>query len=74
MSPIRPEKPEDVVFRPLPVPRVCRVCGCSQFRACPGGCYWVEDDLCSACVGKEPAGHPKAFAGDGPDLNEEGDK
>lgn len=37
------------------VPRVCRVCGCSQFRACPGGCYWVEDDLCSACVGKPAA-------------------
>lgn len=22
-------------------------------RACPGGCWWVEQDLCSACVGKE---------------------
>ena len=27
----------------------CRVCGCSDFRACPGGCWWVEPDLCSAC-------------------------
>jgi hypothetical protein len=30
--------------------RVCRVCGCSEFNACPGGCSWVEEDLCSACA------------------------
>lgn len=29
--------------------RRCRVCGCTQFHACPGGCYWVEYDLCSQC-------------------------
>jgi hypothetical protein len=29
--------------------RKCKVCGCTQNNACPGGCYWVEDDLCSAC-------------------------
>ena len=34
-------------------PRTCRVCGCQQRRACPGGCYWVEEDLCSACVEKD---------------------
>ena len=38
------------------VPR-CRKCGCTDRRACPQGCYWVEDpegldDLCSACVPK----------------------
>ena len=27
----------------------CRVCVCTQNRACPGGCYWVEEDLCAAC-------------------------
>jgi len=27
----------------------CRVCGCDWFHACLGGCYWVEDDLCSSC-------------------------
>lgn len=27
----------------------CRVCGCTQSNACPGGCHWVEKDLCSAC-------------------------
>lgn len=34
---------------------VCRVCGCTDDNACPGGCYWVKPDLCSACAqaGKE---------------------
>lgn len=31
----------------------CRVCGCTDDHACPGGCYWVEDDLCSACAGMD---------------------
>lgn len=42
---------------PLWVPwRVrCRICGCTDERACPGGCSWVPDpfalgDLCSACA------------------------
>lgn len=29
---------------------VCRVCGCTQWAACDGGCSWVEDDLCSECI------------------------
>jgi hypothetical protein len=29
--------------------RSCRVCGCTDKNACPGGCYWVEPDLCSRC-------------------------
>lgn len=36
--------------------RRCRVCGCTEDRACfsfsEGACHWVEYDLCSACVGK----------------------
>lgn len=32
--------------------QVCRVCGCTWDNACPGGCWWAEEDLCSACVGK----------------------
>jgi hypothetical protein len=28
----------------------CRVCGCTEDNACKGGCYWVEDDLCSRCA------------------------
>ncbi len=31
----------------------CRVCGCTEDRACPGGCWWVPDplmtELCSTC-------------------------
>lgn len=41
--------------QPKPDPnRKCRVCGCTEDRACPGGCSWVEKDLCSACA---PAAH-----------------
>ena len=29
--------------------RACRSCGCTDDRACEGGCWWVEKDLCSAC-------------------------
>jgi hypothetical protein len=35
--------------------RRCRVCGCSDDRACLGGCFWVEADLCSACVPRAPS-------------------
>lgn len=28
----------------------CRGCGCTNDRACPGGCAWVEKDLCDRCV------------------------
>lgn len=30
----------------------CRVCGCTWGNACEGGCYWVEEDLCSSCAEK----------------------
>ncbi len=30
--------------------RHCRVCGCTQYRACPGSCSWVGPDLCSSCA------------------------
>jgi hypothetical protein len=29
---------------------VCRVCGCSHFAPCEGGCVWAEPDLCSRCA------------------------
>ena len=29
--------------------RTCRVCGCTDARACDGGCRWVGDDICSTC-------------------------
>lgn len=32
--------------------RRCRICGCTDYNACYGGCYWVELDLCSRCDGR----------------------
>lgn len=32
----------------------CRLCGCTDDRACPGGCYWVFPNVCSACAPEEP--------------------
>jgi len=32
------------------VSRICRKCGCWEWHPCPGGCYRVEPDLCSACA------------------------
>lgn len=31
----------------------CKVCGCTEDRACPGGCYWAEDNLCSKCAERD---------------------
>lgn len=36
----------------------CRECGCTDDCACPGGCWWVEPDLCSTCA--TPARQPGA--------------
>ena len=27
----------------------CRVCGCTELDACRGGCYWLDENLCSRC-------------------------
>jgi len=35
--------------------RRCRVCGCTDDQACPGGCRWVDVDLCSRCAGESGA-------------------
>jgi hypothetical protein len=32
------------------MPRTCKHCGCTDLLACDGGCSWVSDDECSACV------------------------
>lgn len=34
----------------------CRACGCTDASACPGGCYWVEGDLCSTCAAEQEGG------------------
>lgn len=38
----------------LPVVGVCRVCGCTDDRACPGGCSWADarHTICSSCEGR----------------------
>jgi predicted metal-binding protein len=30
--------------------RKCRICGCTWFNGCQGGCSWIENDLCSSCI------------------------
>ena len=39
------------ISKKIPKVRRCRLCGCTEARACPGGCYWFEPDLCSRCAG-----------------------
>jgi hypothetical protein len=34
--------------------RRCRSCGCTDDDACLPPCWWVEDDLCSACHPGQP--------------------
>lgn len=47
--PVKAARPEDGMANFGTVP-TCRVCGCTDNHACPGGCYWVEPDLCSRCA------------------------
>lgn len=30
----------------------CKYCGCTQERACRGGCYWIYENVCSECEEK----------------------
>lgn len=39
-----------VVFNQMRGRQTCRICGCWEYAACPGRCWWVADDLCSSCV------------------------
>jgi hypothetical protein len=46
--------PDDVGSVDVGGEPACRVCGCMQEAACPGGCWWVPDPLgagrlCSTC-------------------------
>lgn len=36
----------------------CRVCNCTEERACVPPCYWAEPNLCSACVEAEKIPQP----------------
>lgn len=52
LPPALPMTPRRRVVEPA---GTCRVCGCIDEHACPGGCAWVDDSLCSACHGPD---HP----------------
>lgn len=38
--------------------RRCAHCGCTDDDPCEGGCWWVDDDCCSACGDKLPEAGP----------------
>jgi hypothetical protein len=46
---LKEDRMTDRTFVTLETRRKCRVCGCTDARACPGGCWWVDAELCSAC-------------------------
>lgn len=52
LSPAAPRRIQAVQIAQLLIGRRprCRVCGCTEGRACAGGCSWVEADLCSGCA------------------------
>ena len=57
--------PDDGTFvKPAPPGvQTCRVCGCWEYEPCfdvfaGDACFWIEEDLCSACQEKaEPITH-----------------
>jgi hypothetical protein len=53
--------PEDLMA--CESPRACRFCGCTEARACPGGCAWATEDICTACLGHTPASWAMLRAG-----------
>lgn len=50
----------------IPVPRVCRTCGCSDRDPCLAkggwGCSWAGPDLCNVCLGAAPFDAPEREA------------
>lgn len=49
--------------------RACRQCGCTDDQPCPSGCFWVEEDLCSACAELPEADLAADFEGDLEELD-----
>lgn len=35
---------------------VCKICGCTQSRACPKGCSWCAPSVCSECAARAETG------------------
>ena len=46
----------------------CRICGCSDYNACPGGCHWVEDNLCNKCEDRDEERLIKILSGKIPEF------
>ena len=46
---------------PVPIPSllgpICCVCGCSEAKACEGGCAWAGPNLCTACIASGAVPH-----------------
>ncbi len=57
------------LFRALVPTRSCRICGCTDRRACPTGegpCSWIERELCSGCSGRDASEDGSDAAGQDP--------
>lgn len=46
----------------------CRICGCTWYTPCEGGCYWVKDDLCSKCAERLENERIQKMLNEAPDL------
>lgn len=57
-----PERESDTFDEIMDGETTCPVCGCTDSRACDGGCYWIVDadnrDRCSRCAGVKSHGWP----------------
>lgn len=49
----------DVMLAAPGEPRACTTCGCTDERACLGGCSWVAPGLCSRCAEAEHVETPE---------------
>ena len=38
-----------IVFNQARGRPTCRICGCTDYLACPGPCWWADEDVCSSC-------------------------
>lgn len=47
-NPIERMEPDPELL--IQLKRRCRECGCTDERACPGGCWWARRDLCTRCA------------------------
>jgi hypothetical protein len=52
------ETPSGQIRIPVTVGMICEACGCTEDRACEGGCGWARDNLCTGCVSTAPPSAP----------------